>query len=147
MKGTREVVLSKFYLGYKKLDLELDEIVTAIKIPRLLTKQGLRLYKVSMRKDLDISAVTFAGVIEIENKKIKALRLALGGVAATVVRLDSLEKKYIGADFSETTFKSMVTELPTLVSPLSDLRASKEYRMKLCQNYFMKFFHEISGGV
>ena len=147
VKGTREVVLSKFYLGYKKLDLELDEIVTAIKIPRLLTKQGLRLYKVSMRKDLDISAVTFAGVIEIENKKIKALRLALGGVAATVVRLDSLEKKYIGADFSETTFKSMVTELPTLVSPLSDLRASKEYRMKLCQNYFMKFFHEISGGV
>jgi xanthine dehydrogenase small subunit len=145
--GIREVKLSEFYLGYKKIDMKTSELVTSIKIPRLKTNEALRLYKVSMRKDLDISAVTFAGIVEIENNKIKKARFALGGVAATVMRLKDIEAKVCGQDFSKDNFVAITKELPSIISPLSDLRASKEYRMKLAQNFFLKFHNEISKGV
>lgn len=145
--GNREVNMSEFYLGYKKLDMTSSEIVTAIIIPRLQKNESLRLYKVSMRKDLDISAVTFAGIVEIENEKIKNARFSLGGVAATVIRLKDIETNCKGADFKQETFKSIAGSIPQYISPLSDLRASKEYRMKLVQNFFLKFYNEISAGV
>lgn len=145
--GIREVRISDFYLGYKKIDMTSAEIVTAIKIPRLLKTEALRLYKVSMRKDLDISAVTFAGMVEVENKIIKKARFALGGVAATVIRLKHIEAKVVGQDFSKAQFEAIAKELPQVITPLSDLRASKEYRMKLAQNFFLKFHNEISKGI
>lgn len=58
--GTRDIILKDFYVGYKKLNISASEIVTKIKIPLLAKNEVTRLYKVSMRKDLDISAVTFA---------------------------------------------------------------------------------------
>lgn len=146
-KGIREVLMSEFYLGYKLLDMKTDEIVTMIKIPRLKKNESLRLYKISMRKDLDISAVTFAGIVELDKNKITAARFSLGGVGATVIRLKDQELKMIGQDFKIEPFKAIVSELPTLIKPLSDLRASKEYRMLLAQNFFLKFYKEVSTGV
>jgi xanthine dehydrogenase small subunit len=147
IKGERQILMSEFYLGYKKLDMKQDEIVVGVKIPRLKASEHLRLYKVSMRKDLDISAVTFAGIIEIENEKIKAARFCLGGVAATVIRLKDIEQKSVGLDFKKSTFETIAKTLPQIISPLSDLRASKEYRMKVAENFFLKFHQEISSGV
>jgi xanthine dehydrogenase small subunit len=148
VNGVREVLMSEFYLGYKKLDMKTDEIVVSVKIPRLQNHEHLRLYKVSMRKDLDISAVTFAGIIELDQKnKIVKARFCLGGVAATVIRLKDIELKLAGTDFTKSTFEDIAKILPQYISPLSDLRASKEYRMKVAQNFFLKFHNEISKGV
>ncbi|MDD4976459.1 MAG: FAD binding domain-containing protein [Bacteriovorax sp.] len=148
VNGVREVLMSEFYLGYKNLNMATNEIVVSVKIPRLQNQEHLRLYKVSMRKDLDISAVTFAGIIELDQKnKIKKAHFCLGGVAATVIRLKDIELKMIGADFSKLTFEDIAKTLPQYISPLSDLRASKEYRMKVAQNFFLKFHNEISKGV
>lgn len=143
--GIREVVLSKFYVGYKKLDIRPDEIVTRVKIPVLAVNEKTRLYKVSMRKDLDISAVTFAARVVFEGKKMTKVALALGGVAATVVRLSEIEAELLGKDFSEKIFHEAASTLGQYIKPLSDLRASKEYRMLVAENYFKKFASEIGG--
>jgi xanthine dehydrogenase small subunit len=141
----RQVKMSEFYLGYKKLDLKLDEIITGIKIPQLKKDQKIKLYKISMRKDLDISAVTFAGLVSFDqNKKLTDVRLALGGVAATVLRLTDIEQKMLGEEFSRANFVKFGETLPHSIAPLSDLRASKEYRMLVAQNFFKKFFDEVS---
>lgn len=145
--GIREVLMSEFYLGYKKINMQATEIVVAVKIPRLEKCDFLKLYKVSMRKDLDISAVTFAGVIAVENNIIKKARFSLGGVGATVIRLKDIENKIVGANFSLGTFKTTAQSLAQYISPLSDLRASKEYRMKVAENFFIKFYNEISSGM
>lgn len=141
----REVKLPDFYLGYKSLDMRPDELVTGVKIPRLKSDEHVKLYKISMRKDLDISAVTFAAIISLDqSKNIKTARIALGGVAATVVRLTEIEKKIVGEAFTRDTFVKHANTLPQYISPLSDLRASKEYRMLLSQNFFKKFYDEVS---
>jgi xanthine dehydrogenase small subunit len=144
--GSREVVLKNFYLGYKTLDLKSDELVIAIKIPRIKANEYLKLYKVSMRKDLDISAATFAGVVEVDNGKIKSLRVALGGVGPTVMRMNQIEQDVIGLDFTSSTFETIAQNLPQFISPLSDLRASKEYRLLVAQNFVRKFYFELTNG-
>ena len=142
--GTREVVLKDFYQGYKKLDIAPDEIVTTIKIPILSQQEVTRLYKVSMRKDLDISAVTFAArVILDDSNKMTSVKIALGGVAATVVRLTDIEKALTGHDFTLKAFEDAAVTLDQYIKPLSDLRASSAYRMLVSKNYFTKFAKEI----
>lgn len=143
--GSRDVVLKDFYMGYKKLNIDPSEIVTRIRIPVLAKNEKTRLYKVSMRKDLDISAVTFAARIVFDGKKMTQVKLALGGVAATVMRLTDIEKALIGKDFSEKFFENVAAGLDKYISPLSDLRASKEYRMLVARNYFKKFAKEVGG--
>ena len=134
------VPLTKFYLGYKQLDLKADELVTKIKIPRLKANEKMSLFKVSMRKDLDISAVTFAGIIKVENNLIEEARVAYGGVAATVLRLRSVENFFKGKEFNKTTFDQASLMIDELISPLSDLRASKEYRKLVAKNFLKKFY-------
>jgi len=143
-KGKRSVVLKNFYKGYKQLDLTVDEIVTAIKIPLIKKGETIKLYKASMRRDLDISAVTFAGFIRLEGDKISEVRIAYGGVAATVIRLSSLENSLTSQKFSQALFDQKSNDLDNLISPLSDLRASKEYRMLVAKNFMKKFAREIS---
>jgi xanthine dehydrogenase small subunit len=88
--------------------------------------------------------VTFAGMIEVEKGAIKNARIAMGGVAATVLRLKEIENKLQGMDFNRKTFEEAAAMMPTLINPLSDLRASKEYRMLLAKNFFLKFHDDIA---
>ena len=144
-KGKRSVVLKNFYKGYKQLDLTSDEIVVGLRVPLLKKGESIKLYKASMRKDLDISAVTFAGFIRLEDGKILDLRIAYGGVAATVIRLPALEQSLVGQTFSEKLLADASTQLDQLIKPLSDLRASKEYRMLVAKNYLKKFAREVEA--
>jgi xanthine dehydrogenase small subunit len=142
-KQKREVLINQFYLGYKQLDLKSDEIVSALKIPLLVSNEKCKLYKVSMRKDLDISAVTFAFRAHLNNKRMSNVKIALGGVAATVVRLPTIESKLEDKLIETSLFETVAQELDLLISPLSDLRASKEYRMMVAKNFFKKCAIEI----
>lgn len=144
-KEAREVQLEKFYTGYKQLDLKSDEIVVGIKIPRLLSDEKLALYKVSMRKDLDISAVTFAGKIKLKNNKIENITLAMGGVGPIVTRLPVCEKNFIGQEFNFNIFDQEAKKMDQYINPIADLRASREYRILLAQNFLRKFYFELVG--
>jgi xanthine dehydrogenase small subunit len=148
--GTRRIPMSKFYLGYKKLALKPAEIVVAIEIPRRNKLDTLRLFKVSLRKDLDISAVTFAMRIRHsqKTKKVESARIVFGGVGPTVKRLEHFEKRWSGQDFTRDLFSELSSEIPHHVNPISDVRGSREYRLKLCQNLVVRAAHELfDGGV
>jgi xanthine dehydrogenase small subunit len=138
----REILLRDFYLGYKQFDLKDDEIITKVKIPKSF--KNYKFYKVSARKDLDISAVSLAISYKIKENKIKHISLAYGGVDATVYKAVDLENFLLEKKFTKENFVNAIKIIPTLLSPFSDHRGSSEYRVKLCQNLLLKFFHEVS---
>lgn len=142
-KGSRSVPLTSFYKAYKSFDLQPDEICTGIFIPTLGKNWMTKFFKVSLRKDLDISAVTFAAALKIENQKILEARVALGGVGPTVIRLPEIEKDLTGSLFSEDTFKNVGKKVRSLIKPISDLRASDEYRLTVAENLFHKCYIEL----
>ncbi len=141
--GEREMPIIDFYKGYKDLDLNADEIITHVILPKS-SDYFLKIYKVSQRKDLDISCVNAAIAIKKDSEKISDIRIAFGGVGPTVLRLKDLEAKLIGKDISADLIHNISLEIKSHITPLSDVRGSKEYRELLCQNLFRRFFHELS---
>lgn len=142
-EGETKVKLNDFYIGYKKLKMNDDEFISYLEIPK--TKHNFKLYKVSIRKDLDISAVTFAAKYEIENNKIKSLSIAVGGVAATVIRMTDIENQLIGKEFKRANFENAAEQLAASIHPLSDVRGSSDYRKLVARNLMLKFFDEVNS--
>lgn len=138
----RQIPLTEFYKGYKVLDLRPDEIATGITIPLLDRSWKIKFYKVSLRKDLDISAVTFAAAVQVQDDHIVSARFALGGVGPIVTRLPTIEKDLIGKEFSEANLATAGRQARNIIKPLTDLRASENYRKQVVENLFSKFFFE-----
>ncbi|MCB0348881.1 MAG: hypothetical protein KDD37_08590, partial [Bdellovibrionales bacterium] len=67
---------------------------------------------------------------------------AAGGVAATPLRLFKSEKFLTNKDISTNTIKDFLTTIRTEITPLSDLRASDDFRHLLIENLVYKFFKE-----
>ncbi|WP_374029101.1 xanthine dehydrogenase small subunit [Bdellovibrio bacteriovorus] len=143
-RGLRKVPLTQFYKAYKSFDLQPDEIAIGLSIPPLRDNWSLKFFKMSLRKDLDISAVTFAAALRIENETILEARIAVGGVGPTVVRVPAIEQDFVGKTFSETVFKEAGKNIRQYIKPISDLRASDAYRLQVAENLFHKCWYEMA---
>jgi xanthine dehydrogenase small subunit len=142
VNGDREVDINDFYLGYKTLDLKENELIKGVKIPYLEKNESIKLYKVSNRKDMDISIVTFAGKISLKEKNVSNISIAVGGVGPVVLRPGKTEAALIGKKFSRDEFEDAANILKTEVTPIDDVRGSARFRRVLSKNLLLKFFVE-----
>ncbi len=140
--GTRIVPINSFYQGYKKFDMRTDEIITRVFVP--VVKDTLKLYKVSRRRDLDISAFTAAIRLRM-NGRIEEVRIAYGGVAPTVIRLPKTESFLAGKAPTLDVFERAAEIARSETRPISDVRGSADYRLQLAENILCKFWHEAFG--
>jgi xanthine dehydrogenase small subunit len=138
--GVRRVAVPDFYLGYKKFDLKADEIITRVRVP--IVRDKLKLYKVSRRKDLDISAFTAAIRLRTTDGHINSATIAYGGVAPTVVRLPRTESFLAGKPLALGTFEEAGRIARGEVAPISDVRGSADYRAQLAENILPKFWYD-----
>ena len=148
--STRTIALSDFFLGYRKTALEADEVVQWIVFPRNASKDGAKpgskrrqaSYKVSKRRELDISITAAAFVIETDASDVVThARLAYGGVAATPVRALKTEAFLVGKPWTEATIAAALPTLAGEFAPIDDHRSKKEFRKDLIPSLFEKFFH------
>jgi xanthine dehydrogenase small subunit len=141
--GTRTVPIDRFYLGYRKFDLQPDEIITRVRIG--IVRDTLKLYKVSRRKDLDISAFTAAIRLAMTGDRIDRAGIAYGGVAPTVIRLPRTEAFLAGKNATLDTFEHAGGIARDEIKPISDVRGSADYRLQLAENLMAKFWYEMFG--
>ena len=139
--GERVVPIGSFYLGYKKFDLKPGEIITRVRVP--VVRDTLRLYKVSRRRDLDISAFTAAIRLRTTDSHIASATIAYGGVAPMVVRLPKTEAFLAGKPLRLEVFEQAGTIARGEVQPISDVRGSADYRSQLAENVLCKFWYEV----
>ncbi len=144
LRGWRSVLIDQFFKDYKVCDVKKDELLVRLEIPSLRPNEVLKLYKVSKRKDLDISTFSAAFSVVLENNIIQDIRIAMGGVAAIPLRLKAIEEKLKGKSFEKKEFENASSEVVHCIKPLSDVRSSSDYRLKLAQNIFLKFYYDVS---
>lgn len=144
--GVRFLPLENFYLDYKKIDLKPDELVKGVRFSKAQWPL-MRLYKMSLRRDLDISAVTFAGALTLEKGQILECKIFFGGVGPTVLRLPQIEKFLQGKKFEEESFAQSAQLISNLLKPFSDVRGSQEFRLKLCEQALLRFYFELREEV
>ena len=147
----RELSLKDFFKGYKQLDKKAEEMLEFIsfKIPPINSRFDFE--KVSRRKHLDIASVNSAIQIHTKNGTITNIHLSAGGIAPTPYYLfkttDFLSGKKINSEFVKEA--SLIAQ--TEISPISDVRGSKEYKRlllrQLIYSHFIKLFpKEIDAG-
>ena len=141
-RGSRVVNINDFYQGYKEVDLRLEELIAQVHVTLPRPEESLRLIKVSRRRDLDISTLTAAIRMQIEDERIKQPAIALGGVGPTVIRATQTELFLDGRTLSEETMRQAGDIACAEISPISDVRGSAEFRYQLTRNVLLKFFHE-----
>ena len=124
--GEKIVPLNQFFVGVKKNILKKEEVVISVTVPPLRDKWTGVYLKQGRRKDVDLATVGVA-VVCIRDE----IRIALGAVAPIPVRVfkteELLKGKIIDEPLLEETAKSALAE----VSPISDIRSSKEYRKEI----------------
>lgn len=142
--GSREIPILEFYTGYKKLALDQGdgEVITGVSFGLPSAEETLKLYKVSRRQHLDISAFTAAIRVRRKGSLVESAAIAYGGVAATVQRLEDVEEFLAGKEYSLETFCEAGEMARKSLEPLSDVRGSREYRLKLAENIMSRFYYE-----
>jgi xanthine dehydrogenase small subunit len=141
----RRVALEDFYLGYQRKDLEPGEFVVSVTVPAPRPGQRIASYKVSKRFDQDISAVCAAFAFSHDGERIGSARIAFGGMAATPARARATEASLIGKAWDSDAVESAAAALAQDFKPLSDLRATSEYRLSVAGNLLRRFYLESQG--
>jgi xanthine dehydrogenase small subunit len=143
---TRTLPLDAFYVGYQKTALAVGEFVAALRVPRPAGDLRFRTYKVSKRYDQDISAVCAAFALRLgktgDSGTISEARGAVGGRAATPKRAAPTEAALTGATWTESTARQAMSALAADYQPLTDMRASSAYRLKVARNLLWRFHLE-----
>ena len=141
-RGTRILPLEDFFIDYGKQDREAGDFVVAIRIPRSQPGQIDAAYKISKRRDEDISSVAAGISVTVSDGIITAARLAFGGMAATPKRAAHAEAALVGQPFTAATFDTAAKALTQDFTPLSDWRASADYRITVAANLLRRFYLE-----
>ena len=141
-RGTRTLPLEDFFVAYGRQDRAADEIVTGVTIPRLPEGARLAVHKISKRFDEDISAVLGAFRLTLENGTIRQARIAYGGMAGTPMRAVQAEAALVGQALDAAVVPAFKAALAQDFTPLSDMRASAGYRLRVAGNLIERLIYE-----
>lgn len=130
LDGERRVPFGSFYTGYRATVIRPDELIVAIEVQRVEGRQWFR--KVGTRAAQAISKVVMAAV------RAPRPRIALGSVAATVVRLPATEACLAGGGTIEEARDVLAGE----IRPIDDVRSTAEYRLRVAGNLLRQWWEE-----
>jgi len=143
-QDARVIPISDFFVSYRRNALQPGEVLKSIIIP-----QGASLpqftrktawYKVSKRREMDISTVAGAFVVDLDASNIiRHARLAYGGVAPTPIRARQTEAAMLDKPWTPDTVQRVLPILQTEFTPISDVRGTAEYRRGLVNSLLQKF--------
>ena len=143
----REISLGDFYHDYRVNDLQPGEFLARIRVPLPSENAIVASQKWSKRFDQDISAICTAYRLVLNDGKAISFRMACGGLAATVRRAQKVEAAVVGHAWSDATIEQACKALGEDFTPISDMRASADVRLRACQNLLRRFFATTEGDV
>ncbi|PSH62501.1 xanthine dehydrogenase small subunit [Phyllobacterium sophorae] len=145
-KIRRSVAIEDYFIEYGKQDRSAGEFVEAIQIPYLGADDLYGVYKISKRLDEDISSVCGAFRVGLDERgRVDSAVIAFGGMAGTPKRAKAVERALTGAVWDEGTIEKAIAAFSDDFVPLTDWRASAEYRLLVAKNLLRRFYLETGG--
>lgn len=143
--GARRIPYSRFHLDYKQMDIRPDELLRAIRLPRVPKPLTHYYRKVGTRKAQAISKVCFAAVGKISDDKISHVRIALGSVAPIPIRCQKSEAALLNQPLNDETIAVATQVLAAEIAPIDDIRSTKDYRLRVSLNLLQDFLVQLSA--
>jgi len=142
----RTIALEDFFVTYKKTVLEKGEFIESIIIPKPDKNDHLIAHKISKRFEDDISAVCMAMNVRLNDDLPSSVKIALGGMSGIPQRALGLEKVVLDHWNDENLAQLAYGAINNEFSPLNDVRASSEYRLKVSANLVKKSILILKGA-
>jgi len=142
-RGTRRVPFNQFYTGYRRSVLEPDELVLAVRMPKLREGEIDFFWKVGTRRAQAISKTVMAAKARVNDGRIDEISIAVGSVAPTVVRAHQTENLLTGAVITNALMDDARKMIAQEIAPITDLRSTEHYRRTVTGNVLMKFLRQL----
>ena len=148
IQGEKMVPAEEFFIGPKKTILEPVQLLTRIILPLPSERTYGCWIKIGKRKALSIATITLALVVEMDedNKTVKDVRTCLGSVAPTPIEIKEIRKKMRGKDFNQLDFAQLGQIVEDKISPIDDIRGTREYRKDVAKNIMINALEEIDSS-
>ncbi len=141
--GERRIPYFKFHSGYKQMDIRPDELLRTIRLPRAANRLTHYYRKVGTRKAQAISKVCFAAVGSMTDGKIETVRIALGSIAPIPLRCVQTENALRNQTIDALAAARAI--FASEISPIDDLRSTRDYRLRVSLNLLEHFIDELSA--
>jgi xanthine dehydrogenase small subunit len=139
--GSREILIDEFITGYRRTACRPDELIVAIILPRPVRSTSVRSFKVSKRRDLDISTVSGGFAVRLDDhNRVARCTLAFGGLADRTKRAHSVERQLQGKEWSRSVVEAAAELVKNDFAPITDARAGADFRLVAARNLILKFW-------
>jgi CO/xanthine dehydrogenase FAD-binding subunit len=138
-RGIRRIPYVEFHTGYKQTRLAADEIIGAIALQPRFANYHSYSRKVGTRNAQAIAKLCLAGLGKTSNNKIEHVRLAIGVMAVTPLRLRRTEQSLLGRPWSQALLREAREAMKAEVAPIDDIRSSAAYRLQVAGNLLRDF--------
>ncbi|HKP10493.1 MAG TPA: xanthine dehydrogenase family protein subunit M [Blastocatellia bacterium] len=143
LRGLRRVAFNAFYTGYRQTVLAADELLVAVRLPKLKPNERDFFYKVGTRRAQAISKVVMAARAAASGRVIQSIQIAIGSVAPTVIRAPQTEAMLAGRPITPDLIKQAQETIKREVSPITDLRSTEHYRRAVTANVLAKCLRQL----
>ena len=136
----------KFFTGVKKTCLAYDDIATHIIIPPMAENEHAAYFKFAVRKAMDLAIVGVAAWLRMDGNVVADARIALGAVATTPILAPAAAECLIGKELTEETIEAASIAAMNSCRPISDVRASAEYRKDMVRVFTKRAIRKAIEG-
>ena len=143
IRQKREVKLKEFFLGPGKTVLQDDEMIVGIEFEQSDINKNGYFVKLGQRKAMAIAIASLALNLKVKQNKIIQIRIAMGSVAPMPIRLTIVEEFLENKEVSNKLVKEAASKVSEEVNPISDIRASEEYRRYISGILFKRAFEKL----
>ena len=140
---SRWVPYESFHTGYKQTVMRPDELLARIRLPRSPVKLVHYYRKVGTRKAQAISKVCFAASARINEGVVDVIRIVLGSVAPIPLRCQKTEAALQSKTLDESAIAKARAELSREITPIDDIRSTRDYRLRVSLNVLEDFLHQL----
>ncbi len=145
-RGPRTVRYEDFHTGYKTMRMQPDELLTRIVLPRSSTPPRAYGRKVGARQAMAISKVSMGALAWLERDRVADIRIAVGSVAPFPLRCRRTEEVIRAQSLSPRLRAEAAAVIASEISPIDDLRSTRDYRVKVTVNLLAEFLDSLQAN-
>ena len=140
----KQVPIHQFFVGPNQTVLKRDEIIKEVIVPKFNPNARTAYFKLGLRNSMAISVVSIAVLMEMEKTFCKKARIGYGAVAPKPIRVYRIEEMLENRELTERLLRACCETIGKEISPISDIRASKEYRTEMASILFKRVLKQVT---
>ena len=145
VRGSRRIPYEQFHLGYKKTALAPDELIGAVLLPKQFDGDFRYARKVGPRNAQAIAKICVAATAKMHQTRIKAIRIGMGSMAPTPLRLNQTERVLTDALLNDATIIEARKAVVSETAPIDDIRSTASYRSIVAGNLIEEMLRALPG--